>query len=112
MAAALHKRHWRQWYNDSQYRSRRKLHLQRHPMCKDCSVQGRSTPATITDHVVPHQGDLRLFRTGKLRSLCTDCHNRKWADDARGYSTAVGLDGWPTDPRHPAYTHERKYSTT
>jgi 5-methylcytosine-specific restriction enzyme A len=83
-------------------------------MCEECLAQGRTTPATIADHVEPHQGDIRKFRTGRLRSVCKPCHDMKWADDKRGYSTACGEDGWPLDERHPTYQHERKYgrSTT
>ena len=100
--ANLRGRHWRSWYNDSQYRKRRALQLQRQPMCEDCAAQCRVTPASITDHVEPHGGDINKFRTGKLRSLCKPCHDLKWADDRRGYSTTIGLDGWPSDPAHYA----------
>jgi len=106
--AALHNRPWREWYNDAQYRARRKHQLQKQPMCEECLAQGRTTPATIADHVEPHGGDIRKFRTGTLRSLCKPCHDRKWSDDRRGYSTAVGLDGYPIDPAHPA----NKFRTT
>jgi 5-methylcytosine-specific restriction enzyme A len=109
---SLMQRPWRSWYNDARWRARRKLQLQKQPLCEDCLAEGKTTPATIVDHVEPHQGNLTKFLTGPLRSLCKRHHDAKWADDKRGYSTAVGLDGLPTDPRHPCYRHERKYGTT
>jgi hypothetical protein len=61
------------------------------------------TPVTVADHIKPHRGDYALFRLGKLRSLCVECHN---ALDANNHSpvcsrSPVRADGWPTDPRHP-----------
>jgi hypothetical protein len=61
----------------------------------------RVTPATIADHDPPHKGDWNTFRLGPLQSLCRDCHQGKWADDARGYRSDIGDDGFPIDPRHP-----------
>jgi 5-methylcytosine-specific restriction enzyme A len=112
LMAALQNRPWREWYNDAQYRARRKQQLQKQPMCEECLAQGRTPPATIADHVEPHKGDIRKFRTGRLRSLCKPCHDLKWGDDRRGFSTAVGVDGMPLDERHQTYQQDRKYSTT
>jgi 5-methylcytosine-specific restriction protein A len=109
---SLTHRHWRTWYNDARWRARRKLQLQKQPLCEDCLAEGKTTPATIVDHVEPHGGDLRKFFTGALRSLCKCHHDPKWADDKRGYSTAIGADGLPTDSNHPYYQHERKYGPT
>jgi hypothetical protein len=99
--ANLHNRHWRCWYNDKQYRARRAHQLQKHPLCEDCLAQGRSTAVTIADHHPAHRGDINVFRTGPLRSVCKEHHDRKWADDQRGYNTAVDADGNPVDKRHP-----------
>lgn len=67
--------------------------------------RGLVMPAEIADHVIPHKGDWNLFRLGELRSLCKRCHDSgKKRTEFRGYSTEVGLDGWPVDPKHPAYT--------
>ena len=36
------------------------------------------------------------------QALCKSHHDgAKQSEDRRGYSTAVGADGWPLDPRHP-----------
>lgn len=35
--------------------------LAANPLCVGCRALGQSEPATLTDHVVPHRGDRRLF---------------------------------------------------
>jgi 5-methylcytosine-specific restriction protein A len=99
--ANLRARHWRHWYNDKQHRARRKHQLQVRPFCEEHLKRGELVAASIADHAEAHGGDITKFRTGKLRSLCPACHNRKWSDDKRGYSDAVSADGDPIDPRHP-----------
>jgi 5-methylcytosine-specific restriction enzyme A len=57
-------------------------------------------------HKVPHKGDLTLFYTGELESLCAQCHNvQTGMVETHGYTNDIGVDGWPTDPRHPVYAH-------
>jgi 5-methylcytosine-specific restriction protein A len=92
---------WREWYNDARWRRRRDLQLKRHPLCEDHLARGEIVPAVVAHHVEPHCGDINKFLTGPLRSLCKSCHDRTWADDRRGFSNAIGVDGRPTDPRHP-----------
>jgi hypothetical protein len=60
-------------------------------------------PATVADHVVPHRGDYALFRLGKLRSLCVECHNALDANNRAPVRSRspVRADGTPSDPRHP-----------
>jgi 5-methylcytosine-specific restriction protein A len=44
------------------------------------------------------------FLTGPLQSLCIACHNRdKQHIERKGFAPGIGPDGWPLDPRHPAY---------
>jgi 5-methylcytosine-specific restriction endonuclease McrA len=96
-------RPWRQWYQLEVWRRRRRLHLQQQPLCAFCIERGVVTPATIADHVVPHRGNWNSFRLGTLQSLCNDCHVRmKHHFDLHGYTSEIGADGWPLDPRHPA----------
>ena len=49
------------------------------PLCVECLNMGRTEPATVVDHIVPHRGDLALFwdRRGNWQALCVDHHNRK-----------------------------------
>ena len=40
--------------------------------------EGKLTPATVVDHIVPHRGDPRLFWDEKnWQPLCKECHDRK-----------------------------------
>jgi|SRR5215831_15750234 hypothetical protein len=74
------------------------------PLCEFCLKQDKHTPATIAGHIEPHGGDINKFLRGPLRSLSLGCHNKKWSEDRRGFGSAVGLDGYPIDPRHPHNT--------
>lgn len=48
------------------------------PVMSGCFVEQRTTPATLTDHVIPHRGDEVLFwAETNWQSLCDHCHNRK-----------------------------------
>lgn len=67
-----------------------------------CKERGIITPATVADHIEPHRGDPDLFWNGELQSLCAPDHNKiKQIIETHGYSPEIGLDGWPTDERHP-----------
>lgn len=52
--------------------------LAAHPLCAECERKGRTTEATVVDHVTPHRGDAELFwREGNHQALCARCHNAK-----------------------------------
>lgn len=78
-------------------------HLRNHPFCGRCEAVGVVTMATVVNHRTPHRGDKKLFWDKKnWESVCEQHHNSAaQREDNRGYSGAVGADGWPTDPRHP-----------
>jgi hypothetical protein len=104
LAMAGHRSSWSSWYGLQRWRNRSTLQLREHPLCKLCLDRGRVTRARIADHIIPHKGDWNAFVTGALQSLCHDCHNStKRTQETRGYSPEIGPDGWPVDPRHPAY---------
>ena len=58
--------------------------FQRQPLCVHCERDGRVTPATIRDHIVP------LAEGGRdvddnVQALCVDCHDLKTqAEQQRG----------------------------
>jgi 5-methylcytosine-specific restriction endonuclease McrA len=96
------------WYGLLRWKKRRWAQLRAHPLCAICLQRSLVTPATVVDHVVPHHGDRRRFESGALQSLCAPCHDSvKRTIEIRGYSTEIGLDGWPTDERHPAWGGKR-----
>jgi 5-methylcytosine-specific restriction protein A len=92
------------WYNLQRWKRRSAQQLREHPLCVFCLQRGLVQLATVADHVTPHKGDWMAFLLGPLQSLCASCHSSaKRTQEVRGYSTEVGLDGYPTDPKHPAY---------
>jgi|SRR5690606_5488580 len=66
-------------YN-AQWRKARKRYLTEHPLCVECEKNGRLTPATVVDHIIPHKGDMQLFwDESNWQPLCKPCHDRKTA---------------------------------
>ena len=60
---------------DSKWRRARAQWLAEHPWCAACEAQGRQTPATMVDHIVPHRGDLKLmWNRRNWQSLDDHCH--------------------------------------
>ncbi|KKN49387.1 hypothetical protein LCGC14_0643630 [marine sediment metagenome] len=52
--------------------------LGRNPLCVVCLTAGRTEPATVVDHIVPHRGDMVLFwKLSNHQALCTAHHNAK-----------------------------------
>jgi hypothetical protein len=110
---------YRRWYNTARWRRRRLAQLEASPVCEFCLKRGivndgsrkmdgsvQTNPRRrflVADHIVAHRGDPELFWSGALQTLCPDHHDSvKQAEEVRGYSTEVGIDGWPVDPRHPS----------
>ena len=64
-------------YN-AQWRKARTAFLKRHPLCVECLRNGKLSPATVVDHIIPHRGDQKLFwDEGNWQPLCKACHDRK-----------------------------------
>jgi len=60
--------------------------LKCNPLCVECKKQGKITPATVVDHIVPHKGDQEKFwDPNNHQSLCDTCHNRKTAKEDGGF---------------------------
>ena len=59
----------------------RKSYLKAHPLCvMFCKEEGKTTPATVVDHIVPHKGDPMLFwAPTNHQAGCVACNSRKAA---------------------------------
>lgn len=58
--------------------------LLEHPLCVEREGQGRVTPATVVDYIVPHKGSLELFwDENNLQPMCKCCHDSKTAGEER-----------------------------
>jgi len=98
-------------YNTRRWRRKSREHLKANPWCVECLKEGKHVVAKICDHVIPHNEDPHVFWYGDLQSLCaTHDSAMKQRSEIRGYSTQVGVDGWPVDPLHPANNHEKPVS--
>lgn len=70
--------------------------LKKHPLCVDPfkAHGGIPEPATVTDHIVAHKGDMRLFWDPKnWQSLCRACNSRKAALEEGGFGNRVTIEG-------------------
>lgn len=75
---------------DNRWRKARELFLARRLWCTECEREGRLTPATVVDHIVPHKGDKALFwDMNNWQALCGQCHNRKTVRDDGGFGNPV-----------------------
>src|SRR5262245_29236199 len=86
-----------------------KKHLRAHPLCAMCASKNVTARGRIVDHITPHRGDLALFWNAQnWQSLCASCHSSsKQQIERRGYSTKIGIDGYPVDERHPSIARDR-----
>jgi hypothetical protein len=89
-------------YNNTRWRKLRAWQLAHYPLCALCHRSGRITPATVVDHIVPHNGDPALmWDVENLQSLCASCHSGiKRVADIRGHSQACDENGMPLDANH------------
>jgi len=72
-------------YN-SKWRIISKNYLSSHPWCVHCEARGVMEPATETDHIVPHKGNMMLFWDPKnWQGLCHACHSYKTATEDGGF---------------------------
>ena len=74
----------------SRWRKVRERFLMEHPLCVECLKEGRITPATDVDHIVPHKGNPDLFWDyDNLQALCHKCHSRKTAKEDGGFGNPI-----------------------
>lgn len=61
--------------------------LKKHPICCHCEAEGITTPATVVDHIVPHQGDKALFwDRSNWQPLCKRHHDIKTATEDSAFA--------------------------
>ena len=79
-ADGYHNLYSRRWQKASAYYRRH------HALCVVCQAEGRLVQAKVTDHIVPHKGDKKLFWDNKnWQALCVQCHNKKTAIEDGGF---------------------------
>jgi len=93
-----HMGQWDKLYRQRRWTKRAKAWRQANPLCRICKEQGRITLAQVTDHVVPHRGDLNVFWYGPLQSLCRRCHDshkQRMENKTRERPKVVDVHGKP-----------------
>lgn len=62
---------------DHKWRKARERYLRAHPLCVFCESKGHVTAATVVDHIVPHNGNMKLFwdSENNWQGLCYHHHN-------------------------------------
>lgn len=86
-----------------------KLYLKEHPFCERHLERGISRSATVTDHRIPHRGDMRLFwDKDNWQALCKMCHDQKTASEDGGFGRYTKYDEQRPRPgrRRPGRTIE------
>ncbi|MGF7185287.1 5-methylcytosine-specific restriction protein A [Desulfitispora alkaliphila] len=75
-------RPYKHLYKSARWQKLRKQVLNKLPLCVECVKINRLTPATVVDHIRPHEGDEELFyNLENLQPLCKTCHDRKTAKE-------------------------------
>ena len=63
---------------DGRWRKARERFLRAHPLCVVCQREGRLTPATVVDHIIPHRGNQQLFwDESNWAPMCKPHHDQK-----------------------------------
>jgi len=78
----------------------RAILLAQEPLCRECNAKGRTTAATIADHIVSLAKGGAAYDLANLPPLCRPCHDRKTiTKQGKRYRErkTTGLDGWPVE---------------
>jgi len=68
-------------YDTAQWQRARQAQIARCPCCVVCAQQGRTTPATVTDHITPVRLGGDFWAPANHQSLCNPCHQAKSASE-------------------------------
>lgn len=71
------------FYLSVQWRRFREYYIGLHPLCEQCLIEGRETPAAMTDHILSIADGGALTSEDNAMSLCWKCHGIKTAAQAR-----------------------------
>ncbi len=69
----------KRFYNSHEWQRLRKQKLAINPLCEHCEREGKVTPATVVDHIVPIKEGGAALDINNLQSLCKCCHDSKTA---------------------------------
>lgn len=95
--------------NDPRWRTIRAQQLAKEPLCRHCKAEGKTTSATVVDHIDGKAAKREDYRAENLQSLCKDHHDIKTALENGSFGRAAGVakragcdsTGRPLDRSHP-----------
>lgn len=70
------------FYVSVAWRRFRDYYIGKHPLCEQCLIEGRETPASMVDHIIELKSGGELTSEDNAMSMCWKCHGRKTADEA------------------------------
>ncbi|MDO7888274.1 HNH endonuclease [Hymenobacter cheonanensis] len=77
-------------YSTARWQRAREAQLKRCPCCAECTKQGRTTVATVCDHITPVRLGGAFYDPANHQSLCRPCHQRKSASEGREAARQTG----------------------
>jgi len=81
-------------YKTNAWNSIRQRVLSTQPLCQCCLLAGRTVAAEAVDHVWPWRSiGKQAFLRNRFQSLCSGCHSRKSALEARGICREFRVGG-------------------
>jgi len=66
-------------YSTAAWQRARASQLAQQPLCQECRSQGRTTAATVADHIQPVRLGGDFWSPANHQSLCRPCHQAKSA---------------------------------
>lgn len=91
-------------YNSKRWKQVRLNQLAKQPYCQCEHHKGKSYPANVVDHKIPHRGNIRLFwLPSNLQSMAKPCHDKfKQSQEKGGAGFKQGCDefGNPLTDNH------------
>ena len=93
---------WRHLYRTARWRKIRSAQLATRPLCELCAQEGRTTVATVCNHVDKASKATEAgFYSGPFSSLCKTCHDGAFQSfENTGSLRGSDASGWPLDPNH------------
>lgn len=70
-------------YNSWKWKKDRSAYIKANPLCAECLKQGKTTAATVSDHITPINEGGDIWDWNNRQALCTTCHNKKSANESR-----------------------------
>jgi 5-methylcytosine-specific restriction protein A len=73
------------FYNSWLWRKFAKLWKESHPLCVECERKDLVVVGKVVDHIRPINAGGERLSEDNVQTLCESCHNRKSANESRGY---------------------------